>query len=158
KSTNGSNFIMDKEVLMWAELPGIQVILSERRMLWVGHIVRMHDDRLPKQILFGELAHLQAKHSRGGQQKRFKDQLKASLRACSVDPDIWQDVACDRLAWRGTIKAGTRNYEKAHLDDLHRKRQQRKDRTANQNGGVSYICTTCGKCYHSWIGLVSHLR
>ena len=37
----------------------------------------MPDEHLPKKILYGELQI--AQHSRGGQKKRYKDILKASL-------------------------------------------------------------------------------
>jgi len=29
--------------------------IMERRLHWLGHLGRMSDDRLPKQLLFGEL-------------------------------------------------------------------------------------------------------
>ena len=38
----------------------------------------MTDERLPKKILYGELQ--VEKRSRGGQKKRYKDTLKASLK------------------------------------------------------------------------------
>ena len=71
--------IPDTEVLTRANLSSIRTILMQSHLRWAGHLVRMPDHRLPKKLLYGELQH--GKHSHGGQKKRFKDTLKASLKA-----------------------------------------------------------------------------
>ena len=58
----------------------------------------MSDHRLPKKLLYGELQH--GKRSRGGQKKRLKDTLKASLKAFNISPASWERTACDRSLWR----------------------------------------------------------
>jgi len=42
----------------------------ERRLGWLGHLGRMSDDRLPKQLLFGELQKTQPFH---GTEKHWRD-------------------------------------------------------------------------------------
>ena len=71
--------IPDTEVLTRADLPSIYTILMQSQLRCAGHVARMSDDRLPKRLLLGELQH--GKRSQGGQRKRFKDTLKASLKA-----------------------------------------------------------------------------
>jgi len=34
---------------------GVSELLVQRRLHWFGHVAQMEDDRLPKQLLFGEL-------------------------------------------------------------------------------------------------------
>ena len=63
-----------------------------------GHVVRMPDERLPKRILYGEL--LTGARSHGGQKKRFKDTLKASLKDFGIDHNSWETTAQNRAAWR----------------------------------------------------------
>ena len=48
-------------------------MLMQQQLQWTGHIRRMEDHRLPQRILYGELT--TGHRSRGGQRKRFKDQL-----------------------------------------------------------------------------------
>ena len=69
--------IPDTEVLSRADLPSVHTLLVRAQTRWAGHVVRMSDERIPKQLLYGELS--QGKRAHGGQKKRFKDTLKASL-------------------------------------------------------------------------------
>jgi hypothetical protein len=48
--------VPDTEVLEKAKLPSIPTVLKKTQLRWAGHVSRMDDSRLPKQILFGELA------------------------------------------------------------------------------------------------------
>ena len=49
KATNNS-------VLKRAGIPSMNTLLKQRRMHWLGHVVRMDDGRISKDILYGELA------------------------------------------------------------------------------------------------------
>ena len=69
----------------------------------------MPDERLPKKILYGELQ--VGKRSHGGQKKRYKDTLKASLKDFNIPTESWKQIAKDRTKWRGLIKRGAGNTE-----------------------------------------------
>ena len=47
--------IPDTEVLEKAGLPSINTLLMQAQLRWAGHVAQMEDNRLPKQLLFGEL-------------------------------------------------------------------------------------------------------
>ena len=64
----------------------------------------MLDERLPKKILCGELQ--VGKRSHGGQKKRYKDTIKASLKDFNIPTESWEQIAQDRTKWRGLIKRG----------------------------------------------------
>ena len=49
-------------------------MLIRRQLKWVGHITRMDNRRLPKQVLFGQL--LNAPRKPGGQKLRYKDTVR----------------------------------------------------------------------------------
>ncbi|XP_067029779.1 uncharacterized protein [Acropora muricata] len=59
------------EVLDRAALPTMYTLLRQRIMHWIGHLRCMEDGRIPKDILYGELA--TGKRPRGRPQLRYKD-------------------------------------------------------------------------------------
>eukprot|EP00061_Rhincodon_typus_P002566 g17901.t1 len=58
--------------------------------------------------IFPDLKHRQAP---GGQRKRFRDTLKASLVKCDIPTDTWQSLAQDDLKWRRSIREGVKHLE-----------------------------------------------
>ena len=48
--------ILNTEVLVRAGSLSMYALLTKRRLRWLGHVTRMHNGRLPKDILYGELA------------------------------------------------------------------------------------------------------
>ena len=57
------------------------------RLSWAGHNLRMEDTRLPKIMLFGELAKL-----------RYRDQLKFTLDEVGNVHESWEETAKDLTA------------------------------------------------------------
>ena len=48
--------VTNKVVLVKAGIPSLYTLLKQRRMRWQGHVTRMEDGRIPKDLLYGELA------------------------------------------------------------------------------------------------------
>ena len=90
--------VPNQEILRWAELTGIEAMLNQAQLRWSGHVTRMDDSRLPKQLFHAELS--TGKWHKGGQRKRYKDVLKSTLKACNIPVDEWQALAQDRPAWK----------------------------------------------------------
>uniref|UniRef100_A0A8W8JBQ4 Reverse transcriptase domain-containing protein n=1 Tax=Magallana gigas TaxID=29159 RepID=A0A8W8JBQ4_MAGGI len=63
--------VPNTEVLSRANLPSMFTMLRQRRLRWLGHVRRMVDGRIPKDILYGELR--SGKRSTVRPQLRFKD-------------------------------------------------------------------------------------
>ena len=74
--------IPDTEVQKRAGMHSVHTLLKLAQLRWTGHVTRMPDKRLPKKILYGELQI--GKRSNGGQKKRYKDTLKASLKDFNI--------------------------------------------------------------------------
>ena len=39
-----------------AGIPSLYTLLKQKRMRWLGHVTRMKDGRIPKDLLYGEMA------------------------------------------------------------------------------------------------------
>ncbi|XP_052712455.1 uncharacterized protein LOC128186658 [Crassostrea angulata] len=89
------------EVLSRANLPSMFTLLRQRRLRWLGHVRRMDDGRIPKDILYGELR--SGKRSTGRPQLRFKDVVKRDMKALDIDVRSWEDLAADRPRWTSTL-------------------------------------------------------
>ena len=97
--------IPDTEVLRKAGMQSMHTVLKLAQLRWTGHVIRMPDARLPKKVFYGELQ--EGKHSQGGQKKRYKDTLKASLKDFEIPMGSWEQTAQERSKWRGLINKGT---------------------------------------------------
>ena len=149
--------IPDTEVLERTKMPSVQTLLRKNQLRWAGHVARMDDTRLPKQLLYCMLAEGERNHGR--QKKRFKDTLKTSMKDFGIDPDSWEDKATNRSAWRSSVNRGAKKYEKGRIKEAKQKRALRKARassTLSQPG--SFTCTVCNRSFNHHLGLYSHSR
>ena len=90
--------VPNTEVLSRANLPTMFTLLRQRRLRWLGHVHRMDDGRIPKDLLYGELA--AGKRKTGRPQLRFKDVCKRDMKALQMDPDHWEALAAYRPSKR----------------------------------------------------------
>ena len=102
------------EVLKRAGMQSIHTLLKLAQLRWTSHATRMPDERLPKKILYGEQV---GKRSHGGQKKRYKDTLKASLKDFNIPTESWEQIAQDSTKWRDLIKRGAGEYEAKRISE-----------------------------------------
>ena len=149
--------IPNTTILRRAGLDGIEAYIMRSQLRWAGHVARMPDDRLPKQIFFSELS--EGDRVPGRPFLRFKDKLKESLKRCDIDPSSWPDLAADRTAWRSQVKKGVNSYEAKRLAELDEKRKALKARSAEPpNIQTAVTCSLCGKLCKNNAGLRAHMR
>ena len=75
--------VPNNAVLARAQIPSMFTLLKRRRMRWLGHVTRMEDGRIPKDLLYGELQH--GTRPRGRPNLRFKDVCKRDMKALNID-------------------------------------------------------------------------
>ena len=95
-------------------LSSVFTMLCKSQLRWDGHVTRMSDEQLHKLLLYGELQTGVRCH--GGQKKRFKDTLKASMKDFRVDHNSWKTLAQDRSAWHYAIHKGAAAYEQQCIE------------------------------------------
>ena len=149
------DMISNTEVLQRCAQKGIEHHIKRAQLRWSGHLVRMADDRIPKAVFYGELD--AGKRTRGGQRKRYKDVLKATIKSCGVPHNSWESTAMDRALWRRTCHVGLHEFEKKRCDALREKRLRRKATQPSSNT-VTFVCHVCGRQCASRIGLFSNNR
>ena len=134
---------------------GIEAHIMQAQLRWTGHVMRMDDNRLPKQLFCGELTN--GTRRQGGPSRRYKDTLKNTLRSCNIPITGWEALAKDRSAWRQLAYRGFRAFEAERLALLDKKRQARKAR-ANIPAPDPVPCPVCGRLCASDFGLRAHMR
>ena len=101
--------VTNEAVIKRAGCVSIASLLMKSQLQWSGHVVRMPDSRLPKQLLYGELS--LGTRALGGQMLRYKDTLRQTLKKCSIGVN-WEDLSTDRAKWRRLVYEGVDQFEK----------------------------------------------
>ena len=96
--------------------------------------------------------------AQGGQKKRFKDTLKASLKASNINHNTWKQSAQDRGTWRSAVHKGAKACEANRTAVAEERRQARKNRATNPATAATIPCPHCQRLFRARIGLTSHLR
>ena len=149
--------ITNTEVLAKAGLPSMFTLLRQRRLRWLGHVRRMEDGRIPKDILYGQLA--SGKRRTGRPQLRYSDACKRDMKALDINVRDWEDLAADRPKWRATLTTNLKLGEMRMSAAAEEKRARRKERQpSTSTDNATHRCDTCGKIFYSCIGLFSYTK
>ena len=92
------NHITNEEVLRCTEMPKVEKLLQRTRLWWLGHLVRMRDDRTPRQMLFAR-----ARTQPSGLEKRWSDAVQKDLKDNPFSNGRWLTLAKNRPSWRNAI-------------------------------------------------------
>ena len=155
--------VTNDTVLTTAGIPTMYTLLRQRRLRWLGHVYRMEDGRIPKDLLYGELA--SGKRNKGRPHLRFSDVCKRDMKACGIDANTWEGHAADRSKWKSLTRRCLAEGEQNIRTLLDEKRRSRKEsqRRAHDDNVVPddvpvFTCQGCSRVCRSRIGLYSHSR
>jgi len=76
--------VLNTEVSRICGIQGIETFLLQTQFHWIGHVIQMSNDRIPKQVFFGQLA--AGKRFPGGPIRHYKDSLEENLKKCGFQP------------------------------------------------------------------------
>jgi len=73
--------------------------IKEQRISWLGHLERMEEDRMPKEIFTQEL---EGTRRRGRPRKRWKEEVERDLQVLGVRR--WRELVADRKKWEDIFR------------------------------------------------------
>ena len=139
--------------------PGVglhYMLLKQQHLHCLGHVMRMADSLIPKDLLYGEL--VQGKSPRGRPQLWYKDICKRDLKALGMDLNRWETLTSERSAWRQALHHGLSQFEETLVQQAEAKRQSWNQQNQRAGQGTDCSCLQCGNGCHSRTGLLSHTR
>ncbi|BHF67313.1 hypothetical protein SprV_0301033900 [Sparganum proliferum] len=83
--------IPDTEVLERTGSLSIHAMMRQLQLRWSTHLMRMDDERLPKQLFYRYV--FAGARRPGGQTRRYKDISKNSLKRLQINPKTWDDLS-----------------------------------------------------------------
>ena len=147
--------ITNHEVLSRCQISGIESFLVKSQLRWTGHVIRMEDHRLPKIMLYGQIAN--ATRPEGRPLLRYKDKLKENIDCLKIPKPDWEQVALQRTDWRSMCNQHVTNFEARRTQKMMQDREERKAPHAARPPNP-FVCNICNKICKSNAGLSSHRR
>ena len=144
------------EVLSHAGLPSMFTLLRQCRLRWLGHVHRMPEGRIPRDLLYRELA--SGKRPTGRPQLRYCNVVKHDMKAVGINTESWESLVANRSKWRGALtiqlKVGEEKLTQADTDRW----ACRKLNGSSKKTETEHKCNFCNRDCHSRISLYSHRR
>ena len=152
-SIHWTDKVTNNIVLERAGVPTIFTLLRQHRLRWLGHVRRMSDGRIPKDLLYGELDH--GLRPVGRPKLHFKDTCKRDMIEISLDVENWETLAADCGRWRINCSACLDEGELRIRKEAMARRERRKA-ALNAPPASVFVCSGCSRVCSSQIGLFSH--
>ena len=158
KNIEWRSYTPDTVVLQRASSASIEQRLILNQMPCAGHVVRMGDGRIPKQLFYGELT--KGKRPQHKPRKRFKDVLKSNLKELEIDVDDWEALTKNCASWRKPIRERCSSFERKRVEHAELKRALRKQDDSAVPADImnELKCRVCGRLLLSKASLVNHLK
>ena len=137
-----------------AGIDSAEHLLLQRQLRWVGHVIRMPSNRLPRRVLYGELVNGQ--RLPGGPKLRYMDHIRRILNKCNISTAELEQLSTDRDTWKSACANGLAIYN-VSADQAAEDRRTRRHNPANPPT-TGPRCTQCNRICASEFGLRSHLR
>jgi len=88
--------VTNTDVLSIFSTMGIEAFLLKAQLRWVGHVMRMPDSHIPKQVFCGQLT--VGSHPQCGPVRRYRETVKENTKKCGMNPSTLGSDSQDRSA------------------------------------------------------------
>ena len=127
------------------EVVNIEAMIKMAQLRWTGHVIRMDNSRILRQLRYGVLA----------QGHRNLDGIKDTLELAGVAAADVVRSAQDRAGWRTATNRAFEKFEECRQEKITAVRHRRKA-SASAPPPTSFQCPRCPTVCASRIGLMSH--
>ena len=97
------------DILQRTGMVSAECMLLSNGLRWAGHVLRMPDCRMPRQVLYGQLT--LGNRNVGRPKLRFKDYIKQTMKKYNMNPVSFEACAADRSQWRQAVHNGASHFE-----------------------------------------------
>ena len=146
------------DILQRTGMVSAECLLLRNGLRWTGHVLRMPDSRMPRQVLYGQLT--EGNRTIGRPKLRYKDYIKQSLKKFNMNPARLESTAADRSQWRQAVHDGASHFESERTRARIEKSRRRHagPAPAPDDPDPNLVCPECGRVCGSLAGLRSHQR
>ena len=106
-----SNKVIIEETVI---ITTIEEMLRKKMLRWIGHVARMDNNRLAKQLMFSWVN--RGERQRKMQSGRFRDRMAYALRSRSINLNHWVSIAQNRDARRAIVANKQKNKTRARAE------------------------------------------
>lgn len=150
--------ISNAKLFTLCKISNIESFLIQSQLRWAGHVMRMDDDRIPKQLLYGQLD--RGRRNVGRPWLRYKDKIKSNLQVLNIEYNNIELTAKDRRKWIEMCDRKIKAFSAFCIEKLKEARVKSKNNTEQCGAKFShlYVCHHCGRHCKSLAGLKCHIR
>ena len=136
--------VTNQDVLDRACSTNIESMLLKVQLRWTGHVIRMSDSRIPRQLLYSEL--MDCSRNQGRPKLRLKDTLKSKPKRSGTSSGELEASAADRSAWRSLTPLAAAAFEEDRRQHLAAARDRRQRLRALQSKQQTIVVTPVRAC------------
>jgi len=93
--------VSNERVRTQTQLEKIDLFIKERRLRWLGHVLRMDDNGLPTQVVHWDI--IGSKRKPGRPRKNWIDTIQQNLKSIGMTWEVAQQLAVNREGWRRRV-------------------------------------------------------
>ena len=133
--------VTNQEAMDRAGSTCIEPKLLKAHLRGSGHIIRMSDSCIPRQLLYGEL--MQGSLKQGRPKLRFKDSPRSKLKRRGIGPRELEACAADRSAWRSLTSRTAAAFQEDRRQGLAAARDRCHRAVSTSIQTTDYRCDSC---------------
>ena len=136
--------ITNTEVLERASSFSLYTLLSQRRLRWLGHVHRMANGRIRKDMLYGEL--VTGTRTVGRPYLRYRESCKRDMKVAGIDITTWEVAVDEHGHWRAVVKTGMERADENRSVHEAVKREKRKQKYSHPAHPPTAHCRSSLHC------------